>query len=231
MSRAKTDFIINIQLWDHDVLAIQHNVKHLKTIIAISNSARHSHRYNVTISHERSGERNGKRDAYLQTAVREVHLAELQHHHIVTVLHDGYVVTERGVRIPLGLVQYLIVGLDALYGQLLAVVRLGADPVEVPLVQYAVAVYVRVAARVHREYHVLLVQAPARRHVGAQQQERLDQQRPPHLDFRRASGHCVDWTPPDTSVVRGVVVSRLADRQANTTSRIIPAAAVVSGRC
>lgn len=182
MSRTETDFIINIQLWNHDVLAIQHNIKHLKTrLLSIINDNTHGHRHNIRSS-----------ASYLQAAVSEVHFAELQHHHVVAVLHDGYVIAERGVRIPLGLVQYLVVRLDALYGQLLAVVRLGADPVEVPLVQYAVAVDVRVAARVHREYHVLLVQATARRqHTGAQQRhyQPEEQQRPPHLSPVVYGGH------------------------------------------
>lgn len=71
--------------------------------------------------------------------------------------------------------------LHALYGQLLAVVGLGADPVEIPLVQYTVAVHMSVAAGVHREYHILLVQAPAQRRVHAQHP---DEQRPRH-----AAGH------------------------------------------
>jgi len=86
------------------------------------------------------------------------------------------------------------VGLNTLYGQLLAVVGFRAYAVEVPLVQYAVAVDVRVPAGVDGENHVLLVQAPAQQRVGAQEQ---DEQRPRHVvaaGQHRWSGSRLDAT-------------------------------------
>jgi len=93
------------------------------------------------------------------------------------------------------------VGLDPLYGQLLAVVRFCADPVEVPLVQDAVTVDVCIAAGVDGENHVLLVQAPAQQRVGAQEQ---DEQRPRHVvaagQHRQAGGRAMRRNAADDGV-------------------------------
>jgi len=114
------------------------------------------------------------------------------------------------------------VGLDPLYGQLLTVVGFRADPVEVPLVQYAVAVDVRVAAGVDGENHVLLVQAPAQQRVGAQEQ---DEQWPRHVvaaSQHRRAGDAMGRSYVGGRSVRRRPVGQMTARR-SATRAILPA--------
>lgn len=65
--------------------------------------------------------------ANLSVGVSEVNLAELENEDVVAVLLDGNVVSEGAVVVPLGLVQDVVVLVDASDQQLLAVVGRCAD--------------------------------------------------------------------------------------------------------